>query len=568
MQDLFESTPRRTRRWVVGLLSWLGIFLIAEMATDQSLLVDIAILFGLPVAYGTAGWLILRKRPRLPSDERKPWSLLAVGVLAIAGGMLAMVVVSLVTPRLTAFGPLDLVFIAAIAIGLIGLARLPQLKTEEFSRQRLLLDGLIGAIAIAALMWVFIGRDLYAQLSDSPQWDLVIGSAYPILDFAGFVVVMLVVLRRSSYRFDPRLMAVGLTFLAQGFGDILYFRAGIGSGFLEANPILSLHIVAAASMVVCALLIDRPAQPREFAERDTPWVALLAPYGAAFALGSLTFTQILAAERLNAGLRFLLVATGIVGLLVMVRQFLAIRDNRALVDRERDALVSSISHELRTPLTAIVGYLDLLTQPGNQQYANEREELLLVSKEQADHLSRMVSDLILAARENPRSLDLQREQTLVRPLIEETLLHTDSSIAAIVDCPEDLTADIDPQRVHQALINLVINSDRYGSSKCQIVVRKRGRRLFVEVHDDGPGVPERYREAVWKRFERGAHRLDASQPGSGLGLALVEIIARAHGGMAAYRRSERLGGACFQMVLPEPAIVESRALLPVGVAEV
>lgn len=546
----------RTRRWVVGLLSWLGVCLIAELATGGSQLVDLAILMGLPAAYGTAGWLILRKRPRLPSDERKPWSLLAVGMITIAGGMLAMVLASLVAPRVTAFGPIDLVFFAAYAMGLTGFALLPQLKTEEFSRQRLLLDGLIGAISIAALMWVFIGGDLYARLSDSPQWDLVIGSAYPILDFAGFVVVMLVVLRRSSYRFDPRLMAVGFTFLAQGFGDILYFQAGIGSGFLEASPVLSLHIVAAASMVVCALVVDRPAQPREFAERDTPWAALLAPYGAAFVLGALTTTQIMGAESLDPGLRFLLVSTGIVGLLVMVRQFLAIRDNRALVERERDALVSSISHELRTPLTAIVGYLDLLTQPGYQQYANEREELLLVSKEQADHLSGMVSDLILAARENPRSLDLQREPTLVRPLLEGTLRHIDGSITAVLDCPENLTAEIDSQRVHQALVNLVINADRYGGSRCQIVARKRGRRLLLEVHDDGPGVPERYREAVWKRFERGAHRLDASSPGSGIGLALVEIISRAHGGSASYRASERLGGACFQIILPEPAEAE------------
>lgn len=564
MHQYLRSTSLGTRRWVVGLLSWLGVWLIAELVSDQFLVVDIAILIALPAAYGTAGWMILSKRPRLPADERKPWSLLALGMIAVSVGMLVMIVAALITPRVAAFGPMDIVFLAAYALGLTGFALLPQLQSETISRQRLLLDGLIGAISIAALMWVFIGKDLYAQLTDSPQWDLVIGSAYPILDFAGFVVVMLVVLRRSSYRFDPRLMAVGFTFLAQGVGDILYFYAGIGSGFLEASPILSLHVLAAASIVVCGLVVDRPPQPREFAERDTPWLALLAPYGAAFALGTVTVVQIIGSDSLDSGLRFLMVATGMVGLLVIVRQFLAIRDNRALVERERDALVSSISHELRTPLTAIVGYLDLLTQPGEQELADQRDELLLVSKEQADHLSRMVSDLVLAARENPRSLEPRREPTLIRPLIEDAFRHSDSSIETIIDCPDDLTAFIDPQRVHQALINLITNAGRYGGSRCQVVARKRGPRLFIEVHDDGPGVPERFRETIWKRFERGVHRLDASQPGSGLGLALVEIIARAHGGTASYRRSERLGGASFQMEFPET--VESDPLRTYAVA--
>lgn len=552
MIDLFASTSPRTRRWVTAVFAWLGVWLIVELVVQESVIVDVAIILGLPAAYGTAGWLILSKRPRLPVEERRPWSLLAIGMLTVGGGMLAQLVASLISPQVSAFGPIDLVFLAAYALGLTGFGLLPQLKTELVSRQRLVLDGLVGAVSIAALMWIIIGRDLYIELANSPRWDLVLGSVYPVLDFLGFVVVMLVVLRRSNYRFDPRLMAVGFTFLAQGFGDILYFRAGIGSGFLEANPILSLHIVAAASILVCGLVVDRRPEPKEFPDRYTPWPALLAPYGTALLLGAVTVVQIVNSQTLDTSLRFLLLATSAVTLLVMVRQFLAIRDNRALVEGERDALVSSISHELRTPLTAVVGYLDLLTPP-SQMSDQEREELLLVARDQANHLSGLVSDLVLAARENPRSLELKREPTLFRPLIEDALRCVDGSLDVVIDCPEGVSAEIDTERTHQALVNLVVNAHRYGGARCHVVARKRGHRLVLEVHDNGPGVPERHQQLIWKRFERGAHRLDASSPGSGIGLALVEIISRAHGGSASYRTSERLGGACFQMILPEPA---------------
>ncbi|MDX2343465.1 MAG: ATP-binding protein, partial [Acidimicrobiia bacterium] len=55
---------------------------------------------------------------------------------------------------------------------------------------------------------------------------------------------------------------------------------------------------------------------------------------------------------------------------------------------------------------------------------------------------------------------------------------------------------------------------------------------------------------IWEKFERGPNRLNAVVPGSGIGLAVTNAIAKAHGGSAGYRRSERLGGACFWIRLP------------------
>jgi len=72
----------------------------------------------------------------------------------------------------------------------------------------------------------------------------------------------------------------------------------------------------------------------------------------------------------------------------------------------------------------------------------------------------------------------------------------------------------------------------------------------LEIHDDGPGVPRRHEVRVWERFERGPNRLNAAVPGSGIGLAIVEAIAKSHGGSAEYRLSDELGGACFSVTLP------------------
>ncbi len=76
--------------------------------------------------------------------------------------------------------------------------------------------------------------------------------------------------------------------------------------------------------------------------------------------------------------------------------------------------------------------------------------------------------------------------------------------------------------------------------------------LVLEVHDNGRGVPKRDHNLMWNRFERGAHRFNAAIPGSGIGLSVVAAITEAHGGVASYRQSERLGGACFFRCITEP----------------
>jgi signal transduction histidine kinase len=111
----------------------------------------------------------------------------------------------------------------------------------------------------------------------------------------------------------------------------------------------------------------------------------------------------------------------------------------------------------------------------------------------------------------------------------------------------------------QALGNLLTNAIRYGGDRCLVVASAQGRDLTLEVHDNGPGVPTRYESIIWNHFERGAHRLDATTPGLGIGLSIVQAVMESHGGRADYRVSERLGGACFSLTVPESVVTEASA---------
>ena len=100
------------------------------------------------------------------------------------------------------------------------------------------------------------------------------------------------------------------------------------------------------------------------------------------------------------------------------------------------------------------------------------------------------------------------------------------------------------------VVNLLTNAVRYGNGGIRIDTFKTDGAVTLEIHDDGPGIPKRFEESIWDRFERGIHRFDASIPGSGVGLPIARGLIEAHGGTSAQRPSEYLGGACFAVTLP------------------
>jgi len=99
-----------------------------------------------------------------------------------------------------------------------------------------------------------------------------------------------------------------------------------------------------------------------------------------------------------------------------------------------------------------------------------------------------------------------------------------------VDLPEHAVAFIHGPSVRQAVDNLLSNAIKYApaGSVIRVELRSDGASWIVSVQDPGPGIPREHREAVFAPF----HRIPGSLPGAGLGLAIVQEVARRHGGRA------------------------------------
>jgi signal transduction histidine kinase len=452
------------------------------------------------------------------------------------------------------FSVADTFFVLTYLLIFAGLSTLPQSIGDRGRRIRLLVDGSIGALSIGTLLWAFALRPIFAAAPPGVWWQRALAFAYPLFDVAMIVVMTIVIMRRSAQRFDRRLLLFGLGMAIQTGADLSLLVSSTLEG-PESVPNHGLFILAGALLLMSALNVRMRALPREYPEVSTRWWPLVVPYVPAVGLVVMLLKH-LSASALETHTWFLVVSTNIVASLVLYRQAIAIRENRREIERQRHALISSISHELRTPLTAVVGFLDLIVHGDQALSSEERHELAGLAHQQATYMSRITGDLVLLARRRLDQVDLRETEFEFEELFRRSMNTIEARGQQLsMQHPAGLRVHGDLDRLQQVLVNLVTNACRYGGSQISLVAEVSGRNLIVEVHDNGPGVPRRYELAIWERFERGAYRLNGSVPGSGIGLAVVDTIARAHRGKAGYRRSERLGGACFYVQLPGRAIV-------------
>ncbi|MVN89115.1 HAMP domain-containing protein [Deinococcus sp. HMF7620] len=223
-------------------------------------------------------------------------------------------------------------------------------------------------------------------------------------------------------------------------------------------------------------------------------------------------------------------------------------DLRAEEARTR-AFAADASHELRTPLTALGGYLEVLARaPENQQM---RLELLVSARREADRAGRLVEDLLTLTRLDsgetlrPEPLEvrawLDQLATRVRPIMPE------HQVVIEVQGLTQLWVQADPLRLEQALWNLLRNAARHAPHGSTIAVQalQHLETVTFEVRDEGPGFTP---EGLQRGFER-FYRAQRDPTGAGLGLAIVQSIAQAHGGSAGLG-NRPTGGAWVQFTAP------------------
>ncbi|MDX2376050.1 HAMP domain-containing histidine kinase [Microbacterium sp. LRZ72] len=233
----------------------------------------------------------------------------------------------------------------------------------------------------------------------------------------------------------------------------------------------------------------------------------------------------------------------------------------AMLDRLDESLESQrrllhdVGHELKTPITIVRGYVEVM-DPDDPADVRETQALTV---DELDRMGNLVQDLARSASlHGPRPISPRPVDTadLVRQIVSKAERIEGADVAA--GPAVDVVAVLDPERITQAMLQLAQNGVTHGGGGIVIGSRRVGDDLELWVRDYGPGVADAEKERVFERFQRGA---DDTRAGSGLGLNIVQVIARAHGGTAEVRDADG-GGAVFVLTLPIAAPLPQRPPLP------
>lgn len=202
----------------------------------------------------------------------------------------------------------------------------------------------------------------------------------------------------------------------------------------------------------------------------------------------------------------------------------------------------NLAHALKTPLTVIM----------NEATARSPDLATTVFRE-ATTMRRQVDHHLARARAVGRRGNAQSRANVWQSLsaVERAVGRLYPHVTIDLDGDREAEVHVERQDLDEMLGNLIENAAKYGGGRVFVTVSRQAGFAEIMVEDDGRGIPEAEREAI---FERGA-RLDTGKPGTGLGLAIVRDVAEIYGGTVGLEESEDLGGLLARLRLPAVATV-------------
>lgn len=211
-------------------------------------------------------------------------------------------------------------------------------------------------------------------------------------------------------------------------------------------------------------------------------------------------------------------------------------------DQRTRRFIADASHELRTPLTAIMGYIDIIRRGATPDPVALDAALAAMGRE-ADRMRALVLDLLTLARLDakppsaPETVDLS---ALVADHLDDGMPGMPPQVTRGLS--EPVHASTDRNAMDTIIRNLLVNACKYAPGAPQTWrTWTEGGRAWMSVRDEGPGIASPDLAHVFERFYRGEKTRAREEGGSGLGLSIVQGLARAHGGDVSVDSHEGMG---------------------------
>jgi signal transduction histidine kinase len=351
--------------------------------------------------------------------------------------------------------------------------------------------------------------------------------------------------RRSMRRVDE----TDITLIAQGSASTARALL-VDQAYVEKNWLTKARLrEPAAVQVGLEFPGQRQLEPqttrRPASDSGLPWTVVTSSTASA------------ASAALSPRRRLWLAGVGAMLLLVLTGTYMIQRlvSRELAVARLHSEFVAAVSHEFRTPLTSLRQLSEMLMDKPDAP-TGRRVAYYGALQRQTERLQRLVESLLDFGRLESGRSGYHLQPLDLRPMIEQITREFLDDPAArghalSVETDGQLSVSADPDAIRNAVWNLLDNAAKYSPPSAPIIVSVQDGAGCVEVHvrDAGSGIPVQEQGQIFEKFVRGERARQEGVPGTGIGLAMVRQIAKAHGGSV--RVSCPPGsGAVFTLALP------------------
>lgn len=236
-------------------------------------------------------------------------------------------------------------------------------------------------------------------------------------------------------------------------------------------------------------------------------------------------------------------------------------EHLAEANRMKAEFVSIASHQLRAPLSNLSWGIEYLMAGRAGAVSKDQAGYFRLLKENAGRMRELVADLLTVSRIEQNRLPVRREEFLLPDLVAKITAEFEpmvraSNVRLEVEGNEQMPPFVqDPHHLRQIISNFLDNAVRYANpeasngSAIRVRYGMRGGKGFVEVEDNGVGIPKRDQKHIFQKFFRSDNALRHQTDGSGLGLYIAKSLAEAAGGSVGFRSREG-EGSTFWVAIP------------------
>jgi PAS domain S-box-containing protein len=237
-----------------------------------------------------------------------------------------------------------------------------------------------------------------------------------------------------------------------------------------------------------------------------------------------------------------------------------IRDitERKHIERLKSEFISMVSHELRTPLTSIRGSLGLIAGGATGTISEQSKNMVDIAYRNSERLLNLINDILDIDKLESGKMRFDTRTFEVMPLVEQAI-ESNSGYAdkymvhySITHYLPKAKINVDADRFMQVMSNLLSNAAKFSpaAGTIEISVKQHEKLIRISVVDYGSGVPDAFRDKLFKKFSQADSSDTRQKGGTGLGLSITKTIVEKMGGEIGFELRNQLG-TCFYFDLPE-----------------